>query len=112
MWPFRKNDTSALEADQLRELMKADRSLTLVDVRTAGEYRTEHLTPCLNLDLMRADEFGKQLSYYDKQATYCVYCARGPRSRKALKRMRKMGFEHVFWLKGGMGTWTGPKRLR
>ena len=83
----------------------------LIDVRNYAEYRPEHLTPCINIDVS-SNDFLEQLKNYPKDKNYIVYCKSGVRSKKAFKQMQKAGFTDVKSIKGGIEQWTGSKRVK
>ena len=100
-----------VEEDQLRELMKKDKSTQLIDVRTSAEYRMEHINPCQNISLQEKG-FEDKIKYMDKDAIYILYCQSGPRSKRARKKMLKAGFNHVFVLHGGISKWSGNLKVK
>ena len=61
----------------------------LLDVRTEEEYRSGHI----NLP-------------HDKSAPLFVYCQSGARSRKAVSKLRKMGYTEVHNI-GGIDSFQG-----
>lgn len=83
----------------------------LIDVRNYAEYRPEHLTPCINIDVASKD-FIDQLKNYPKDQAYIVYCKSGTRSKKAFRQMKKAGFTNVKSIKGGIEQWSGSKRVK
>ncbi len=83
----------------------------LIDVRNYAEYRPEHLTPCVNIDISSAD-FIDQLKNYPKDNAYIVYCKSGVRSKKAYRKMKNAGFTNVRSIKGGIIQWMGSKRVK
>ena len=83
----------------------------LIDVRNYAEYRPEHLTPCINIDLASSN-FIEQLKNYSKDNAYIVYCKSGVRSKKAFRKMKDAGFTNVRSIKGGIEQWVGTKRLK
>src|SRR5690606_21149204 len=54
---------------------------------------------------VRGKEFQSQVSALDKQLPVFVYCLSGVRSASAAAAMRKMGFEQVYEMPGGMMEW-------
>ena len=83
----------------------------LIDVRNSAEYRMEHLTPCVNIDVSEKD-FSDKLKNYSKDSSYILYCKTGLRAKKALKKMTKGGFSNVKIIKGGIQQWSGSKRVK
>lgn len=100
----------ALQEEEVKKRIKG-KTAELIDVRRAMEFRMGHLTPCVNIDIKEPD-FEKKINLYDRDKTYILYCQSGRRSAKAKRKMKKMGFNSVYCLKGGFKKWDGPLRLK
>lgn len=71
----------------------------LIDVRNPLEYKEGHLEQAISLPEY---EINNQIK--DKIETtqiLIVYCSSGKRSKKAQKKLEKMGYEQVYNLEGG-----------
>jgi rhodanese-related sulfurtransferase len=79
--------------------------LTILDVRTPGEFAQGHLPGAVNLDL-NGSEFSDGLAALDKGATYFVYCQTSNRSGTATQMMADAGFDDVYDLQGGIVAWA------
>lgn len=77
----------------------------VLDVRTAGEFKTGYLKNALQADWLNKEEFVERTKYLDKSKPVLVYCASGIRSEQAAKWMLKQGFIEVLNLKGGTSAW-------
>ena len=84
----------------------ADSSVTLVDVRTPGEFMSGHIAGATNIDF-ESGTFEADIQKLDKSKSYAVYCRSGNRSGQATALMVKDGFKAVFNLNGGVIDWTG-----
>ncbi|MEI8222782.1 MAG: rhodanese-like domain-containing protein [Actinomycetes bacterium] len=84
----------------------SDSSVTLVDVRTPGEFMSGHITGATNIDF-ESGTFEADIQKLDKAKVYAVYCRSGNRSGQATALMVKDGFKAVFNLNGGVIDWTG-----
>lgn len=82
-----------------------DASVTLIDVRTAGEFSSGHIAGAKNID-WESGTFERDVLALDKNKTYAVYCRSGNRSGQATAQMAKDGFTHVYNLDGGIINWT------
>lgn len=77
-------------------------AITLVDVREAGEYASEHIAGAMLLPLSGFDP--TQLAQLnDRQIV--LYCQSGNRSAQAAQKLFAAGFTNVAHLKGGLATW-------
>ncbi|MFK7901181.1 MAG: rhodanese-like domain-containing protein [Cyclobacteriaceae bacterium] len=111
MFGLLKDKTPVLTEEEVRNLVKNDKKVTLLDVRNAMEYRPEHLTPCQHVDV-REKDFKDKIKYYETDKTYILYCKSGQRSKKARKIMTNMGFGNVYVLDGGINKWVGPLKIK
>ena len=82
-----------------------DSSVTLIDVRTAGEFASGHIAGAMNID-WESGTFERDVLALDKTKTYAVYCRSGNRSGQATASMAKDGFTSIFNLNGGIIDWT------
>ncbi len=90
----------------------ADNSPQVLDVRTAGEFKTGHIKNSLLADWNNKQEFNERIQYVDKKKPVYIYCLVGGRSASAADWMRKNGFSNVVELAGGINAWkTASKPL-
>ena len=85
-------------------------SVQLLDVRTPGEFYSGHLKHALLADWKDESEFSRLIEYIDKQKPVYVYCLAGSRSAAAAAKMRAMGYQNVFELKGGINAWKAEDK--
>lgn len=81
------------------EQAKADTTAIILDVRTPGEYKEEHLAGAQQLDFLNTSVFDAGIKLLDKSHTYYVYCRSGKRSHNACIKMKKQGLK-VFDMEG------------
>lgn len=79
-----------------------DKTSQFIDVRTPGEYNANHRKPFKNIPL---SDLSKEAAGLDKEKEVIVICQSGMRSAKAAKMLKKLGFEKIYNVKGGMGAW-------
>ena len=82
----------------------SDKSVVVLDVRTPGEFQSEHLENAINVDY-EGSNFEGEVQKLDKSKTYAVYCRSGRRSGLATEIMAKDGFKSIFNLDGGIDNW-------
>ena len=68
---------------------KADTTSIILDVRTPGEYKEEHLAGARQLDFLNSEAFDAGIKRLDNTHTYYVYCRSGKRSHHACIKMQK-----------------------
>ncbi|RLA63834.1 MAG: rhodanese-like domain-containing protein [Epsilonproteobacteria bacterium] len=84
------------------------KTLTLLDVRTPREFRAGHLPNALNINAYDPN-LKKLLSKLNKSENYLIYCHSGHRSNAVVGLLKKLGFENVFNLKGGIEALKSKK---
>lgn len=79
-----------------------DKNKQFVDVRTPGEFKSNHIRGFKNIPLNllagKANELAK-----DKEVV--VICQSGMRSQQASKMLKKLGFAKITNVKGGVSAW-------
>ncbi|MEQ1554922.1 MAG: rhodanese-like domain-containing protein [Ferruginibacter sp.] len=81
------------------------KNIQLLDVRTAGEYQSGHLTNALQADWNNDKQFAERTKALDKTKPIYVYCLSGGRSSAAMEWLSKNGFVAVYNMKGGINAW-------
>ncbi len=80
-------------------------NIQLLDVRTAGEYKTGHLKNALQANYNNSKEFADRIQHLDKNKPVYIYCLSGVRSENAMQELKEVGFLNVYHLKGGINAW-------
>lgn len=83
----------------------------LLDVRTAKEFKTGHLSGALQADFTNKKEFAERVKSLDKDKPVFVYCLVGGRSGGAAKWLTDNGFKDVTDLSGGTTAWKAEGKL-
>lgn len=76
----------------------------VLDVRTAGEFRSGHIAKALQADWNNPAQFQDRTQHLDKKKPVYIYCLSGGRSAAAARVLRDKGFS-VFELSGGINAW-------
>ncbi len=87
----------------------ADRSLVVLDVRTAAEYAEGHIPGAVNIP---RDELGTRAGELAnaRDSDIVVYCKTGPRATEAIGVLEKQGFKRLYHLAGDYTRWSEEKR--
>ncbi|MDB5922106.1 MAG: hypothetical protein JWN13_1042 [Betaproteobacteria bacterium] len=80
------------------------RDAVVLDVRDAADYKSGHITNARHMPESELDSRAKELEKM-KSRPIIVSCARGNRSANVAARLRKLGFNEVFSLRGGLAAW-------
>jgi rhodanese-related sulfurtransferase len=59
----------------------------------------------VNVDFNNTAEFAAYIAKLDKTQRYFVYCRSGNRSAQAVAQFKKLGFENITELNGGIIKW-------
>lgn len=101
-----KDEVGAILPD---ELDLEDENLLILDVREPEEFASGYLRKERHLTIPRGKlEFvaiKKIHEKYGHDVPIITYCFKGPRGLLAAFQLKKMGFENVKYLKGGLVNW-------
>jgi len=89
-----------------KELHKAINSpnITIFDAREESEYNISHIPKAQHIGYDNFD--ARSVNLIPKTDTIYIYCSIGYRSEKIGERIKKMGFNNVFNLYGGIFNWA------
>lgn len=88
----------SISAEALAAKQKEDPSLSIIDVRKASEFASEHIVNAQNVPL---DFINDSMASINKDKTYFVHCAGGYRSMIFISILKARGFDHLMDVKGG-----------
>lgn len=83
---------------QLKTMIN-DKDKVFVDVRTPAEYKARNVKQFKNIPL------GSDLSKLPKCKEIVVICQSGMRSKQACNQLKKLGYEQVTNVRGGMSAY-------
>ncbi len=93
---------SSLTASEFSKLIK-DSKVVIIDLRTANEFKSGHISKAKNIDI-KASDFKAKFAKLDKKATIAIYCRNGAKSKVAAQRLSAKGYK-VVELKIGLSEW-------
>ncbi|GGI94658.1 rhodanese-like domain-containing protein [Streptomyces brasiliensis] len=93
---------ATLGTDQARARLD---ELTVIDVRTPGEYASGHLPGALNIPLDQLRRALPEIRHAAERGEVLVVCASGARSENACKLLAEQGVTAAT-LAGGTGAWA------
>ncbi|HYM85514.1 MAG TPA: rhodanese-like domain-containing protein [Pseudoxanthomonas sp.] len=93
----------ALRPAELTALVNRDNAL-VVDLSATGDFEKGHIAGSRNVAPSQFDPENKMLAAA-KSLPVVVTCRNGQASAGAAKRLKKAGFEQVYWLDGGVAAW-------
>lgn len=88
----------------LQQLLKQSPDLvTIIDVRTPGEYEEKHIPGAINISL---DELESRSNELRKHGIIITACGKGGgRSAQAAEKLKQWGFSKAIFLCGGTFAW-------
>ena len=93
-----------LNADQANEWLREHPETQVLDVRSKGEFEGGALPKAVNISI--GDEaFDSKVVALDKAKPVLVYCAGGFRSRKAVVKLKELGFKNIQHIHRGYMSW-------
>jgi rhodanese-related sulfurtransferase len=95
-------------SDKGFEMLKSDKNIIVLDVRTADEFNSGHIKGAINIDVKLPDAFEK-IDKLDHNSKYIVHCRTNHRSKVAVDHMLQSGFKDVYQMMDGMNGWSGKK---
>ncbi len=93
-----------LNADQARAYLREHPETQVLDVRSAAEFGRGALPEAVHVSIGDA-AFDEKLAQHDREKPVLVYCAGGFRSRKAVDRLKRLGFKNIQHLHRGYMSW-------
>jgi rhodanese-related sulfurtransferase len=93
----------ALTPVLLTQLINRENAL-VVDVSPINDFEKGHIVGSRNVVMSQFDPENKQLAKV-RELPVALVCRNGMASAQAAKRLVKAGFQKVYWLEGGIGSW-------
>ena len=83
--------------------LESGQPVVFLDVREADEFAAGHLPGAVNVVYDQVDGLATQLPHDRPIVAYCIHSAH--RAPEAVKTLRRLGFENVVALEGGIVAW-------
>lgn len=93
-----------ITAEEARQMIDGNDSVTIVDVRTEEEYAAGHIPGAILIPLQTIGE-EKPAELPDTDARLIVYCRSGVRSKQASDLLAALGYKNIYDM-GGIIDWT------
>lgn len=102
---FNKN-VKNVSGSEASKLIKENKNLVILDVRTKGEYNSGHIN---GSKLMPVSEIASRIDELEKYRgrPILVHCASGGRSPRAVRVLLKNKFEPIYHMNHGLIGFTG-----
>lgn len=91
-----------IEVDEVKQALKANKKIKIIDVRTKEEYEQGHIPNALNISI---SELKSKVSLFDESFQFVTVCGKGGgRSADGAKLLKELGLNAI-WLCGGTNKW-------
>jgi rhodanese-related sulfurtransferase len=106
VWPPISRQLSGVKDAGIMEVVQLinHKDAVVLDVREESEYYSGHVPHSRHIPLGALGKRHIELERY-KNRPLVVVCRSGARSGRACGMLRKLGFEEVYNLSGGVGAW-------
>lgn len=94
-----------LSADEFVRLRTERRDTRLLDVRTPGEFESEHIAGAYNVPLDSLADHGTEIRA-SVAGPVVLVCRSGQRARSAEQALAAAGVDNLYLLDGGMTAWA------
>jgi phage shock protein E len=94
-----------MNSTEVNTMLKKDKKLVILDVRTPQEFNDGHINGAINIDIKQPDAFSK-IDKLDRNAKYIVHCRTNHRSKTAVDHMVQSGFKTVYIMMDGFIGWS------
>ena len=102
-----KNRYSNINAEQAKKIIDGNKNnehFLILDVRTASEFKEEHLKNATNADV-NLPGFKKKVTPMIKGNIVLLHCLSGARSSGALETLKKLDYIKIYHLDSGILGW-------
>lgn len=97
--------TKTIAPSEFLAAYEASPGALLIDVRTRKEFQGGTISPnAINVDY-HSKTFVTDILEHDRSEPIFIYCFSGGRSSKAAYKMRQLGFDRIYEMKGGYQQW-------
>lgn len=104
VWPFLRRSGAKEVSVGDATLMINRQNAVVLDVRTPAEFAAGHIADAINVPADKIVDRSNELERF-KGRPVIVTCQSGNRSSSGCNALRKLGFDQVFNLAGGLGAW-------
>lgn len=94
-----------INGNKLNSIIKSNKNVLILDVRTPGEFKSGHIPKAKNIPVNELSSKINTLSSH-KDEEVIIYCASGMRSSNASNILSKNGFNKIYNLSGGIGSYN------
>jgi len=94
-----------IPANEAVRLINVDDAL-VVDTRSAADFKKGHILNAKHIPMAGIEERAGEISKNTDRTIVC-YCGIGNVAPQAVAKLRKLGYNNAYALKGGINAWQG-----
>jgi rhodanese-related sulfurtransferase len=102
-----RNLATVIEVDAAIDFISKHEDAVVLDVRRPIEFQQSHIVGAINVPV-QDEAFEDMVAKLDPNNKYIVHCTKNiilGRTDRALRTMKRLGFKHLYNLKGGHVAW-------
>ena len=100
-----QQSTLPVTSNEVAQLVKTEKKLVILDVRTPMEFEQGHVKDAKNYNAHDPNVMD-MINKLDKKNPYLVYCRTRNRSGMVVKAMEQSGFTKIYQMTDGIVGWT------
>jgi rhodanese-related sulfurtransferase len=105
-----KEGVKSVSLEELASMMDEGREVTVLDVRTEGEYEAGHLRGAIWAPRGKLEFWAAKGALGETEDEIVIYCRKDSRSSLSAYTLKKLGFKNVRYLEGGFMPWVTSGR--
>ncbi len=98
-------NVASITAEEAAELIRTNKNLVIIDVRSPGEFASGHIQGAKNIPLTEMPRKTKALDKFQGKPLL-VHCQSGSRSARAIPIMLKHNLGPIYHMNRGLAGWS------
>ncbi|MGR3809893.1 rhodanese-like domain-containing protein [Jiulongibacter sp. NS-SX5] len=101
---------SGLSADLFQNALRSNPDAVILDVRSGQEFERAHIKGARQIDFDSKSFLDEVLGLHLKTEQLYLYDFTGEKAKNAAVYLKDLGYQHVFYLNGGLAEWTASSK--
>ena len=95
-----RSNENKINYSQLKNILNTEEAV-LIDIRSEQEYKEGHLKSAINIPFYDfTNSITKKIT--DKNSCIIIYCQSGIKSSRVIKELKKLDYNNIYELEGGL----------
>lgn len=100
-------ESQKLDITTFAQLIQQQKQVQIIDARSADEFRINHLKGAIQVNVGDEKALQELIGRLDPKVYTFTYSIGAGRSVSLAKKLKDRGFQHVYFMPGGIGKWVG-----